>query len=211
VLRYTQLRGAFTIPAVAYDGSAAGLSADGRTLVLIQPRVSFPRARTAFAVLDTKMLRLRRHISLRGDFSFDAVSPSAKTLFLIQYVSAPDPTRYHVRAFDLTAGRLLARPVVDPNERGRAMRGSPLTRAMSPDGRWAYTLYDGAGGTPFVHVLDTARIEARCVDLPILTGRRDLWRMHVSVGADGKQIAVRTATKALALIDTTDFRVRPAG
>src|SRR5213080_359298 len=39
VLRYDEIRGTFTIPAVAYDGSADGLSADGRTLVLIEPRV----------------------------------------------------------------------------------------------------------------------------------------------------------------------------
>src|SRR4051794_4228173 len=31
------VRGRFTIPAVAYDSSASGLSADGRTLVLIEP------------------------------------------------------------------------------------------------------------------------------------------------------------------------------
>ena len=34
---------------------------------------------------------------------------------------------------------------------GEKMGGSPLTRATSLDGRWAYTLYDGAGRTPFVH------------------------------------------------------------
>ena len=33
------------------------------------------------------------------------------------------------------------------------MRGPPLTRAR-PDGRWAYTLYDGAADA-FVHALDT--------------------------------------------------------
>src|ERR1700749_3036460 len=38
VLRWRILPGSLTIPAVAYDGSASGLSADGRTLVLIEPR-----------------------------------------------------------------------------------------------------------------------------------------------------------------------------
>ena len=41
------LAGALTIPAVAYDGSASGLSGDGRKLVLIQPRVSFPASAPA--------------------------------------------------------------------------------------------------------------------------------------------------------------------
>src|SRR5438094_142384 len=58
VLGYRRLAGAFTIPAVAYDGSASGLSADGTRLVLIQPRLRFPRARTAFAILDAGTLRL---------------------------------------------------------------------------------------------------------------------------------------------------------
>src|SRR3954451_19407450 len=43
--------GTFTIPAVAYDGSAGGLSADGKTLALIEPRQSFPRAETRFMIL----------------------------------------------------------------------------------------------------------------------------------------------------------------
>ena len=144
VLGFTRLAGNFTIPAVAYDGSASGLSADAGTLVLIQPRLTFPRARTALAILDAKRLRLRTLVTLPGDFSFDAVSPQGRTLFLIQYLSARDPTRYKVRAYDLRSERLLANPIVDPHERG-AMRGSPITRAASPDGRWAYTLYDGAG------------------------------------------------------------------
>src|SRR6195256_6747196 len=49
VLALQRIAGDFTIPAVAYDSSASGLSADGSTLVLIQPRQSFPRATTTFA------------------------------------------------------------------------------------------------------------------------------------------------------------------
>src|SRR5262249_40296046 len=85
--------GTFTIPAVAYDGSASGLSGDRSTLVLIEPRVAFPRVRTRLAVLDAPGLRLRRAIALRGDFSFDAVSPGGRTIYLIQYVSPTDPSR----------------------------------------------------------------------------------------------------------------------
>jgi hypothetical protein len=46
VLSWRSFPGTFTIPAVAYDGSAGGLSADGKTLALIEPRQSFPRAQT---------------------------------------------------------------------------------------------------------------------------------------------------------------------
>jgi hypothetical protein len=207
VLRYTRLRGIFTIPAVAYDGSAGGLSGDGRTLVLIQPRVRFPRATTGFAVYDAARLKLLQRIRLRGDFSFDAVSPNGHTLYLIKYLSATDPTAYEVRAYDLVARRLLVAPIVDPRERGEAMHGQPLTRAVSRDGRWAYTLYDGAGATPFVHALDTAGKTARCVDLPMLKGDLSAIRLSVS----GRQIRVGTAAAALAVIDTASFRVRRAG
>src|SRR5439155_1643004 len=147
VLRAASLRGAFTVPAVALDGSASGLSADGRTLVLIRPRAAFPQARTVLAILAVPELRVRRVLRLRGDFSFDAIAPDGRSLYLIQYVSRTDATRYVVRAYDLAARRLVRAPVVDPRERGEKMRGLPLTRAASADGRWAYTLYAGGGGS----------------------------------------------------------------
>jgi hypothetical protein len=62
VQRSTLVAGRFTLPVVAYDGSAAGLSADGRTLVLLRPRIRFPRARTTLAVLETNPLLLRKLI-----------------------------------------------------------------------------------------------------------------------------------------------------
>jgi hypothetical protein len=205
VLRFTRLGGNFTIPAVAYDGSASGLSGDAGTLVLIQPRLKFPRARTLLAIVDAKRLRLRKLVTLRGDFSFDAISPHGATLFLIQYVSPRDPTRYEVRAYDLRSERLVANPIVDPHEQG-AMRGSPITRATSSDGRWAYTLYDGAGGTPFIHALDTSRRQARCIDLPMLTGRQDLAQLRITIAPDRTKLTVGTAGQQLARVDTTDFR-----
>ena len=71
-LRARKLAGSFSIPAVAYDGSPSGISADGGTLVLISPRTRYPRTRTTFAVVDARRLEIRRRVSLRGDFSFDA-------------------------------------------------------------------------------------------------------------------------------------------
>ena len=211
VLRFTQIRGNFTVPAVAYDGSSSGLAADGSTLALIQPRLSFPRARTAFVVLDAKRLRLRKAINLRGDFSFDAISRDGRTLFFIEYVSPRDPTRYNVRAYDVLSGRLLAKPVVDPHEGQDAMRGSPLTRTTSPDGRWAYTLYDGAGNTPFVHALDTSKREARCIDLPMLAGHLGVGPLHLTVAPNAAKLTVSMQGRTLALIDTSSFRVsKPA-
>jgi MprA protease rhombosortase-interaction domain-containing protein len=142
---------------------------------------------------------------LRGDFSFDAISPDGDSLYLIQYTSAKDPSRYAVRAYDLAADRLLAAPVVDPRERGEAMRGSPITRYTSRDGRWAYTLYDGAGTEPFVHALDTVDRQARCIDLPMLEGRRDLYTLRLTGGGSGGLRVVKH-DRTLALVDTRTFR-----
>jgi hypothetical protein len=52
--------------------------------------------------------------------------------------------------------------------------GLPITREASSGARWAYTLYDGAGGHPFVHALETTGRTAACIDLDALTGRNDL-------------------------------------
>ena len=150
-------------------GSPAGLSADGRTLILVNPRTRFPRASTTLAVVDAKRMRLRRQIRLRGDFSFDAISPDGRLLYLIQYLSKRDITDYAVRAYDMRAGRLFRRAVVDPSEPDEDMSGVPLARVMGPGGRWAYTLY-ASEEHPFVHALDTERRTAVCIDLDIHGG-----------------------------------------
>ncbi len=201
------LGGTFTIPAVAYDSSSSGLSADGKTLVLIQPRSSFPRAQTVFVFLSTHPLRARAHVTLAGDFSFDAISPRGRLMYLIEYNDPGNPFRYRVRAFDALRLRLLAAPVVDPREHTDKVRGSPLTRTTSADGRMAYTLYDGGGSTPFVHALDTAGRTARCIDLPGLAGKSYLWQLRLSLDRDGRTLSLRDHADVEAVIDTRTFRV----
>lgn len=211
VLAWRSLRGTFTIPAVAYDGSAGGLSADGTTLVLIEPRTSFPRATTRLLVLGSDNLAARRRVKLKGDFSFDAVSPDGSWLYLIHYVAPSDPTRYLVQAYDLRRGRLLKAPITDPHEPGEKMRGNPLSRAMSSNGRWAYTLYDGAGATPFVHALDTVARSARCIDLDGVPSGIDLWQLRLVIDGAGKQLVVRDRASRLLLVDLSTLKVRVAG
>lgn len=196
--------GRLTIPAVAYDGSAAGLSGDGLTLALIVPRPAFPRAKTTFAIMDTGPLALRSKVTLKGDFSFDAMSPDGRWLYLIQYTSPKNPLQYRVRALSSVTGRLDPKPIVDPREPGEAMNGYPVTRATSADGRWAYTLYEGTEH-PFVHALDTVARSARCIDLDWLHGRKDLWAMRFSMGDDGRELSVRSGEKTVAFVDTRTF------
>jgi hypothetical protein len=210
VLAWRSLRGTFTIPAVAYDGSAAGLSADGKTLVLIEPRTSFPRAATKLLVLRSDGLQPRRVVKLQGDFSFDAVSPHGTWLYFIHYLSPNDPTRYLVQAYDVMRGRLLAKPIVDPHEPGDKMRGNPLSRTMSSDGRWAYTLYDGAGATPFVHALDTVARSAHCIDLDGIATGTDLSRLRLAIDREGTRLVVRDSATPMFLIDLRTLLVARA-
>jgi hypothetical protein len=207
ITRSRLMRGHFTIPAVALDGSSSGLSADGRTMVLIRPRARFPQASTRLAIIDPRRLRTRSFLRLRGDFSFDALSPDGRSLYLIQYVSPRDPTRYVVRAYDVPSGRLTREPVIDPREPGERMRGFPVTRATSVDGRWAYTLYDGGGKHPFVHALDTVGRTAACIDLDALAGRKDIYALDLSLEPGQKTLSVVSRGQGLLAIDTRTFRV----
>ena len=205
ILRTSFLDGRFTIPVVALDGTPAGLSHVSTTLVLITPRASFPRKRTRLAIVDTATMRAHP-LTLRGDFSFDAVSPDGQTLYLINYVDPRDPTKYHVRALDASSGRLLAKPIVDPHESDEDMSGYPATRATSADGRWHYTLYDAMGGEPFIHALDSVGRTARCIDLPLDTRHTDLYSLHLRVAGGTLQV-VGSKGRPLLNVNTSSFAV----
>jgi protein MpaA len=223
------------VPAVALDGTGGGLSADGKTLVLSSFAFDspvYPPKTTRLAILDTD-LRPQRHlkagqqrppsvfrsIELRGHFAFDAISPDGSTIYLIHHFpSLTGPayiTHYEVRAYNVKSRRLLPEPIVDPDEPEERMAGLPLARAMSPDGRWAYTLYDGNGKEPFIHALDTVAGQAVCVDLPQLADlpRRLHYLLQLQISEDGRQLLVRRQrpgpkpTQTLLSVDTRSFAV----
>jgi hypothetical protein len=198
------MRGYLGVPVVGSDGTTEGVSADGRTLVLAStPGIS---RSTQFAVVDTKTLRLRR-VALRGSWSYDAISPDGKTLFLIEYLSTGATPPYRVRAYDVEARRLLTRIVVDRVEKASVMYGQPVTRATSSDGRWTYTLYARARSTPFVHALDTVRGQARCIFMPsrLVFGEQLSLRLRLQRGGE---LAVHNQRATVAVIDTRTWRVR---
>jgi hypothetical protein len=205
----TRIKGDYTIPGVAIDGTPGGLSANGRWLALIRPRRTFPQRATHLVVLDTRSLEVRRRLDLRGDYSFDAISPTGDRIYLIQYLSRADPTQYAVRGYDTRAGRMLTKPVVDPTEPDEQMHGYPITRVASPDGRWEYTLYSGSK-VPFVHALDTARASARCIDLPKAVGNAYSDRLRIS--PNGRTLSVTDRHKGiLAKVDAATFDVSKPG
>jgi hypothetical protein len=207
VERSRVFRGAYGVPGVAYDGSATGLSGDGRVLVLAEsPRV-FPVRRSRLLVLGARSLRTRDRVTLPGYFTVDAISPDGRWLYLIHYTSTRDLNRYEVRAYDLRAGRLVREPVIDVREPDEAMAGLPMARVMSADGRWAYTLYDRPGKEPFIHALDTARREAFCIDLPGVKVA-SLQGPGLALGGDGRTLQVRGDGRPVRLVDTETFAVR---
>jgi len=157
-------------------------------------------------VLDVPALRERTQIDLGGDFSFDAVSPDGSRLYLIDYVAPGDPTRYTVRSYSVPAMRLDAAPVVDPRSPGEKMRGNPVSRAAGPGGRSAYTLYDGAGGTPFIHALDTVNATARCIDLDDLDPSI-VDRLLLRMERGGRAVEVVDGRRELLRLDTRTFVV----
>ena len=167
VLTSVPLLGTWGTPQITYTGtSGEGLSSDGKTLVLADISSVYPRTASRFMILDARTLRMRDAIYLKGDFEFDAISPNGRRLYLIQHTNVLDQSRYVVRAYDVPSNTLRTGRVADPTQKSWVMEGYPVSRVISPDGRWVYTLYGNPKGFPFVHALDTVRGVAHCVGLP---------------------------------------------
>jgi len=216
VLRWRSLSGAFAIPFVSYDGVTGGLARNNRLLVLSESAYGL-RSSSVFRLVDPKTFRYTT-ISLDGDFVFDALSPDAKRLYLIQHVSAANLTRYVVRAYDLARNRLLPGAIADRTQRNWVMQGSPLTRATSARGRFVYTLYQNPGGYPFVHALDTVRGVAHCIGLP-WTGEQTIFStMKLTLADRGGTLRIAVPwtgsgappTLPSFRIDTQTYRLLPA-
>jgi hypothetical protein len=198
--------GHYGVPGVDYNGTTTGLSADGRTLILagMTSNGRAPRA-TRLLVVNTPRLSIRTRITVPGWSTVDAISPDGRWLYLIHYPGT-DISKYEVQGYDLLRHRMLPKPIVDPDDRGEAMTGLPVTRVMSPDSRWAYTLYLRPSGAPFVHALDTVRHRAVCIDLPKLAGL-DVGSGRLRLASGGARLVVDVDSSAGAVIDTRTLAV----
>jgi hypothetical protein len=183
-----RLKGAWGLPYT--PAGAEGLSHDGKTLVLGSARVGIASP-SRFLVVDPTQMQVVRTISLHGYFSYDAMSPDASRLYLIQYTrgGSQDTSRYIVRAYDMETQRLLTGKIAARDEAGdeKTMAGYAMTRTTSATGRWVYTLYQKPSGEPFVHALDTVRGVAYCIDLP---KNRSLYNIVLSLRNDDRTLAV---------------------
>jgi hypothetical protein len=205
-----ELYGQWGIPYVTYDQGGTGLTPDGRSLVLGDAVPEFPKTRSSFVVLDTKTMRQQHIFDLKGDFAFDAIAPDGRMLYLIQHVDPNDTNRYVVRAYDLPAARLLPARIADRTQRGWVMRGYPMARATSADGRWVYTLYQNPGGYPFVHALDTVHGVAHCVGLPWHGSQNGFYNMRLTLHDGGRSLAVHWLSgRPWLRVDTRTWKVTP--
>lgn len=218
--RWWRLRGTWYLPAVAYDGSGASLSANGRKLVLQrfslrQETLPAPRV-SSFAILDTA-LRLRhparpgrgrpRHavtrIRLGGDFDLAGISPRGRTVYLTQFGKSRDGGHlawsFWLRAYDTRQRRLLPVPL-SPPQRTNHFRGLPISSTAGPGG-WRYTLYDdGRGGDdPYVLALDTRSRGLARIPLPGLGDERQPMMMRLRLLDGGRGLQVRALTSLLGM------------
>ena len=112
-----------------------------------------------------------------------------------------------MRAYDLSAHKLLAGRVADKTQRNWVMQGWAVDRATTPEGRWAYTLYANPGGFPFIHALDTVRGVAHCIGLPWrATDQNPVYSFHLAL--KGTSIVVQWQDgRTWRRVDTTTWHI----
>lgn len=162
--------GAWLLPTFGSHPVPVGVSLDRSTIVLVEDGASLEAPRTRFAVLGGTLTRRAQIIEVPGTFTYDAVSPDGRTIYVIEHLAAPPEGHYQVRAIDVASGRLQKEVVVDKLKIGEQMAGWPVDQLRGADSR-VLTLYRGSGH-PFIHALHTAEGYADCIDLPA-TGADD--------------------------------------
>jgi hypothetical protein len=207
VVQQRSAKGKWGLPLVAYDNTVEGLVQGGRTLLLAQDIYGADgelRAPTSFKLLDAHTLEISRDITIPGTFSFDAASPDGRYVYLIEYFSSADPTLYRVRAYDLRAGKLLAKIVADRRSWATGMQGIPISRTWKNG--WAYTLY-GGNARPFIHALDAGGLEAVCINLPWQRSPERIFDYRLRTDRNGHLVVRGPHGRAVAVIDRRTFKI----
>jgi len=164
-LHTLRLPGNFQLPPATLSGVPGGLSQNGRWLVLesFDAGSNGVRSATHLLVADTSYARATRQVNLAGFFEFDAVSNDGQRIFLIEYLAG---NQYHVRFYDLGAGRLDPNIIFDKSDGSSAMAGVRLAGVASHDGQWLYSVYVRQDKSAFIHALNMDVPFALCIDLP---------------------------------------------
>ena len=158
--------GAWRLPTVGLDPMPAGVSADGKTVVLVEDIPDADAARTVsrFAIAERSLRDEPRIVELPGVFDFDTLSRDGSILYVAEHVPGPLAGRYQVRAVDTDTGRMRDAVIVDKTNLDEVMAGWPIDQEMRSDGV-VLTLYRGAEH-PFIHALQSTEAWAVCIDLP---------------------------------------------
>ncbi|MEO8570644.1 MAG: hypothetical protein ABI553_03000 [Chloroflexota bacterium] len=211
------IKGAWRLPTIGDDPAPIGVSADGRTIILVEAgakpaTVTGPAARTRFAIVHRTLDSAPRIVNLAGAFEYDALSPDGSILYVVEHLAGPPDGHYQVRAVDTATGMLREGIVVDKAASDEAMAGWPIAQLRRSDGM-VFTLYHGAEH-PFIHALSSVDGWALCIDLPA-SGAADAaaatdWGLAATT--DGRALVAANATLGLAVeIQFTDLAVARTG
>ena len=198
--------GSWGIPMITYR-DPAGLSRDGHSLFLQTTAFGGP---TSFLVVNTRTMRMRDLFTLKGNYSFDALSPDATKLYLTQRVDASNYSRYVVREYDLNTHTLVPGRIADRTQKSWVMQGDAVARTTSPGGRWVYTFFMNSGGTPFIHALDTVKGVAHCIGIPWASADQS-GLYNIVLTLHGNELAVHWRSgRSWLNVDASTWRVSAA-
>jgi hypothetical protein len=218
VLRETSLEGEYALPSTTLDGIPGGLSPNGKWLALAdvtglpEPQTygAHARRQSHFAVLDTAFARPAHALVLDGKFSFDALSNSGNTLYLIEHLLPEQSDNYQVRFYDVRAAALDERIIADKRLAPQLMDGTRHSSVASADGAWLYSIYLNAHHGPFIHALNLNDSYALCIFLP--PESKEDWERQLSwaiaMNTNGRIFAVNGALGIVAEVDPAQFTVR---
>jgi hypothetical protein len=102
------------------------MTANGKELVL----TTYPwlHRKATFLVLRVPEFTTQTVVTLKGSWSYDALSPDGRTLYLIESRSSRGSKRYLVRAYDLQLDRLVKRVIADRRDgESGPMTGAAVT------------------------------------------------------------------------------------
>lgn len=207
--RSQTIPGEWRLPTIGADPLPVGVSADGQTIVLVEPGATAATDGTSrFAIVSRTFDAKPRIVELDGAFEYDALSPDGSLLYVVEHLAGPPDGHYQVRVVDTATGILRDGVVVDKANLDEPMAGYPIAQLRESSGM-VYTLYRGADH-PFIHALSSVDGWAICIDLPA-TGADDAaaaldWGLTAS--PDGRAIFAVNATLGLASeIDVNDLSV----
>ena len=199
-----EVPGDFRVKVVSHDGSLAALGP------MSERSYEQGRRQTSLLIAGSRSAKPRGY-GLPGNYEPEAFSKDGKSLFVIRYIPARNPTSYQVQRLDLVTGEVVG--VYTPDEHlQQAMGGTARIQAASPDGLRLYTLYTldmGNGMThAFIHVLALDELWAHCIDLPHDFALAPERSTSIAVTPDGSQVYVVNSTaQQVAVIDAESLQV----